>query len=242
MTPPAAAEPNVTHIVTGHGGTRLSGTEFGNADVPSILLIHGRSQCHLSWLQQFSGPLAERFRLIAPDLRGHGQSGKPAEPAAYDNSPPWVRNIAAIIDQLGLIRPLLVGWSMGGRVLMNYLRVHGEAAISSAAYFGTAATSGRHRPARAAVQRSSDPAVAALDMYEADLDADLGSTNCPSLITARAREQIMPMALTDELSGALPQAETLIYADRVHSPFWKGPERFNADLSAFAARSQEAGT
>ena len=284
MTLPAATAANATHTVTGHGGTRLSVPEFGTADGPPILLIHGWSQCHLSWLRQFTGPLADGFRLIAPDLRGHGQSEKPAEPEAYNTSAPWAGDIAAIVGQLGLNRPLLVGWSMGGKVLMDYLRVHGDAAISGAAYVGTAATSGKHQPASAAAQRSGDPAVAALDMYEADLDAnlrataafvaactaqppapevlawmvgfnmlcpphvraaarlrhddykpDLGRTSCPSLIIAGAREQIMPMALTDELSGALPQAETLIYDQSGHAPFWEEHDRFNADLARFAA-------
>lgn len=285
MTLAAPVTANATHDVTGHGGLRLTVPEFGNPDGPPILLIHGWSQCHLSWLRQFSGPLADQFRLIAPDLRGHGQSDHPENAEAYNHSTPWADDIAAIIAQLQLLRPLLVGWSMGGKVLMDYLRVHGDAALSGTAYVGTAATSGKYQPASAAAQRSGDPAVAALDMYGTDLDAnlrataafvtactaqppapdilawmvgfnilcppkvraasrlrhedykpDLARTTCPALIIAGAREQIMPRALTDELSATLPRAETLIYADSGHSPFWEEPDRFNADLVRFANR------
>lgn len=283
MTLPAPIIPTATHDVTAPDGVHLSVPEFGNPEGPSILLIHGWSQSHLSWARQFTGPLAERFRLVAPDLRGHGQSDKPRDDAAYNNSVPWAGDIAAVIEQLNLTRTLLVGWSMGGKLVGDYLRGHGQDALAGIAMVGTAATSGRSQPEAAAKQRSGDPAVAALGMYEDDLDANLRATaaflaacthrplpadeaawmlgfnmlcppharaaarlrhddykpdfarvTVPALIVAGAHEQIMPKALTDELSAVLPHAETLIYKQSGHAPFWEEPDRFNTDLARFA--------
>lgn len=56
------------HTVEG-GGLRLHARELGNRQGPTILLIHGWSQSHLSWHHQYEGPLAEEFRLVAFDKR-----------------------------------------------------------------------------------------------------------------------------------------------------------------------------
>ena len=123
-----------THQVIGYGGIPLYVHETGPVDAPAILLIHGWSQHHLSWTKQLDSDLAKEFRLIAPDLRGHGNSGKPEEAEAYDASRPWADDIAAIIDELGLKDPILVGWSMGTDVICDYLRVHGDAQIGGFAF------------------------------------------------------------------------------------------------------------
>jgi len=125
-----------THEVIGYGGIPLYVRDEGPTDAPAILLIHGWSQHHLSWTKQLESDLAKEFRLIAPDLRGHGESGKPAEPEAYNHSRPWADDIAAIIDELGLHKPILVGWSMGTDVVCDYLRVHGPSSISGIAFVG----------------------------------------------------------------------------------------------------------
>ena len=165
-----------THQVTGHGGVALTVREYGRADGPPILLIHGWSQSHLSWARQLTGPLAERFRLIVPDLRGHGSSAKPDAASAYDTSAPWAGDIAAIIDTLGLRNLLLVGWSMGGWVVQDYLRLHGEAAISGTVLIGTSLTTGKYGPAEAVALRKADTAVAARAMLGDELGANIEAT------------------------------------------------------------------
>jgi len=162
--------------VIGHNQVRLKVATAGDPSNPAILLIHGWSQCHLSWIKQLNGPLAEQFYLVAPDLRGHGTSDKPDKVDAYDNSAPWAGDIAAVIDQLNLDKPVLAGWSMGGKVVMDYLRVHGDAALAGVALVGSALTSGRSQPALAIEQRGADSAVEALGTYEDDLAVNLDAT------------------------------------------------------------------
>lgn len=120
-----------THTVEGGAGLKLHVRDFGPADAPAILLIHGWSQHHLCWSKQFESPLAREFRLVAMDLRGHGQSEAPLQAENYTSGMLWADDVAAIIAALGLVSPLLVGWSYGGFVIGDYLRVHGNEAIAA---------------------------------------------------------------------------------------------------------------
>jgi non-heme chloroperoxidase len=119
------------HSVLGGGGLRLHVREWGKADGPPILFIHGWSQNHLCWVRQYESTLADEFRLVAYDLRGHGMSEAPLEPEHYTDGTLWADDVAALIDQLRLDRPVLVGWSYGAFVICDYVRAHGQDRIAA---------------------------------------------------------------------------------------------------------------
>jgi non-heme chloroperoxidase len=125
------AQTRTIHTVRGGGGLRLHVREWGRVDGPPILFIHGLSQSHLCWAKQYQSALAGEFRLVVYDLRGHGMSEAPLEPEHYTNGELWADDVAAIIDQLRLDRPVLVGWSYGGFVICDYLRAHGRDRIAA---------------------------------------------------------------------------------------------------------------
>src|SRR5437762_8848808 len=120
-----------THLVQGGGGLRLHVREWGKADGPPILFIHGWSQNHLCWARQYESSLADEFRLVAYDLRGHGMSEAPLEPGPYTDGKLWAEDVAAIIEELHLDRPVLVGWSYGAFVICDYVRVYGQDRIAA---------------------------------------------------------------------------------------------------------------
>jgi pimeloyl-ACP methyl ester carboxylesterase len=122
------------HSVQGGAGLRLHVREWGKADGPPILFIHGWSQNHLCWAMQYESELASEFRLVACDLRGHGMSEAPLEPEHYTDGALWADDVAAIIDQLQLERPVLVGWSYGAFVICDYVRAYGAEAIGAVAF------------------------------------------------------------------------------------------------------------
>jgi non-heme chloroperoxidase len=129
--PPAVrGEPIATHDVRGGGGLRLHVREWGNGDGSAILLIHGWSQSQLCWASQVSGELAKDFRLVTFDNRGHGMSEKPADAGHYLDPRLWADDVAAVIDQVGLARPVLVAWSYGGFIATDYVRAYGEQGIA----------------------------------------------------------------------------------------------------------------
>jgi non-heme chloroperoxidase len=109
---------------------QISVREWGNPDGPEILFIHGVAQCHLSFARQMTSSLARSFRLVAYDLRGHGESAKPLDPVLYRDGRRWADEVAAVIDAKRLRRPVLVGWSLGGRVLRQYLVHYGDRHIA----------------------------------------------------------------------------------------------------------------
>ena len=125
-----------THAVTGGGGIRLHVEEAGNPDGQPVLFLHGFSQCRLAWGKQLASDLADDLRLVAPDLRGHGLSDKPRD--AYGDPQLWADDVRAVIEALGLERPILVGWSYGGLVIGDYLRAYGEDRIGGINLVGAA--------------------------------------------------------------------------------------------------------
>jgi non-heme chloroperoxidase len=142
MTTVAQTSTMKVHEVRGGGGLRLHVREWGRADGPPILFIHGWSQSHLCWAKQYESALADEFRLVAYDLRGHGMSQAPLEPEHYSDGRLWADDLAAIIDQLGLERPVLVGWSYGGFVICDYVRAHGQDRIAAIDFVAGAVTLG----------------------------------------------------------------------------------------------------
>ena len=119
------------HAVRGGGGLRLHVREWGKADGPPILFIHGWSQNHLCWDRQYDSALVGEFRLVAYDLRGHGMSEAPLETGHYTDGKLWAEDVAAIIEELHLDRPVLVGWSYGAFVICDYVRVYGQDRIAA---------------------------------------------------------------------------------------------------------------
>jgi pimeloyl-ACP methyl ester carboxylesterase len=121
---------NLEYSIESDDGTKVWAGEWGNSDGPTVLLIHGLMQCHMIWQAQLESDLADEFRLIAIDVRGHGQSDKPANLSAYQDGRHWADDIAAVIKKLDLDKPVLVSLSYGGLIILDYCLRHGCGNIS----------------------------------------------------------------------------------------------------------------
>lgn len=119
--------------VAGGGQLRLRLLEGGNPSGPTILFLHGFSQSAWIWDRQFAGELAQRHRLAALDLRGHGGSEKPMDAAAYADPQLWADDVAAAVAALGDRPVILVAWSYGGLVACDYLRKYGASRLAGLA-------------------------------------------------------------------------------------------------------------
>ncbi len=82
-----------------------------------VVMLHGyTSSIERQFVQTGVFPaVAERFRAIALDARGHGRSGKPHERAAY--GPEMGRDVTRLMDHLGIRKAHIVGYSMGAHVV-----------------------------------------------------------------------------------------------------------------------------
>jgi len=86
-----------------------------------LLLVHGYPLSRQMWQPQVAA-LGDAARVIAPDLRGHGESGAPDAPHTVDR---LADDLAELLDGLGVTQPVVVGGlSMGGYVALAFYRRH----------------------------------------------------------------------------------------------------------------------
>lgn len=94
---------------------------------PPLLLLHGYPQTHAMW-HRVAPVLAERFTVIAPDLRGYGDSGKPVPGeghAAYSKRT-MAQDMVSVMEALGYKRFRLAGHDRGGRVAYRLALDHAD--------------------------------------------------------------------------------------------------------------------
>ena len=91
---------------------------------PLVVLLHGFPETSRAWRKQIP-ELAKRFKVVAPDLRGYGQSEKPKGIAAYRTAV-LADDIAALIAAFGAERAHVVGHDWGGGVAWTLATLHPE--------------------------------------------------------------------------------------------------------------------
>jgi pimeloyl-ACP methyl ester carboxylesterase len=111
------------HVLQLHG-QRFHYTEWGEPSAPPVLLLHGVTGHARTWDGE-ARALAERYRVLALDQRGHGDSD-PAPDGDYSTDS-LVGDVAAFADALALPPVLLVGLSLGGRVAIAFAARHAAA-------------------------------------------------------------------------------------------------------------------
>jgi haloacetate dehalogenase len=107
---------------------------------PALLLIHGHPKTHVTW-RKVAPALAERYTVVAPDLRGYGDSGKPDGGEAHANyaKRAMARDLVELMAALGHPRFAVAGHDRGGRVAHRLALDHSEA-VSRLALFDIAPT------------------------------------------------------------------------------------------------------
>jgi pimeloyl-ACP methyl ester carboxylesterase len=172
-------------------GVRLAVRTWGDPAAPPIVLVHGWGQSGRAW-QRLASRLPG-FHLIAPDLRGHGESGAPA--SGYDDPAVWAGDLAAVLAYAG--RPaVLTGWSYGGLVITDYLRERGSAGVTGVCFAGALTEIGRDRPGGriGAVMKAALPSVLAED---------------PAVAVPAVAEFVRGMGVTDGAEAQRMAGETL---------------------------------
>ncbi|MEU2006205.1 alpha/beta fold hydrolase [Rhodococcus sp. NPDC019627] len=126
----------------GVDGTPLVYSVTGAEDARPLLLLHGWAQSSKCWGAEVLDELAARYRVIAPDLRGHGYSGVPT--TGYDDSAVWAGDVRAVLAAEDVTSgAVLLGWSYGGLVICDYLATHGSAAVDGVVLVGAITSIGR---------------------------------------------------------------------------------------------------
>lgn len=89
---------------------------------PALLLSHGYSATGRMWDGQLAA-LSERYRVIAWDMRGHGETESPGDPAQY-SAAATVADMKALLSHLGVQRGVIGGLSLGGYVSLAFALAH----------------------------------------------------------------------------------------------------------------------
>jgi pimeloyl-ACP methyl ester carboxylesterase len=95
-----------------------------HGDGPPLILTHGYSSTSAMWQGQIAA-LSRQFKLVLWDMRGHGQSDYPEDPAAYSETA-TVGDIEALLDEVGARRAIVGGLSLGGYMSLAFYRAHPE--------------------------------------------------------------------------------------------------------------------
>jgi len=104
-------------VATSPDGIRIAYEAHGEG-TPALVFVHGWS-CDRSYWSAQLGPFSRKYRVVAVDLAGHGESGAGREAwtmAAFGG------DVAAVVEKLGLQRVILIGHSMGGDVIAEAAR------------------------------------------------------------------------------------------------------------------------
>lgn len=103
-------------------GNRVAYRDEGDRLAEPLLLIHGMAGSSLAW-DPLIGHLSQKYRVIAPDLLGHGESDKPRTDYSLGAFAVWLRDF---LDALDVPSATLVGHSLGGGVALQFIHQHRE--------------------------------------------------------------------------------------------------------------------
>jgi pimeloyl-ACP methyl ester carboxylesterase len=230
-------------------GVRIRYVEQGEGE--PVILVHGYTGSAESWVTSgFLADLARDHRVIALDLRGHGRSGKPHDPARYGQA--MCLDVIRLMDHLGLSQAHIVGYSQGARILGYLLTTH-PGRIRSATLGGSPPRVGwpadeaarAEREAQAMEQRASIgeasgqdyvalAAVARSRSLQVVTEAQLQQVTVPTLgIVGSADPR---MAGMNALTGLMPAMQRLVVIDGAdHGEAPRRPEFMQA-VREFLAR------
>ncbi len=222
---------------------------------PAVLLTHGYSATAEMWKPQID-PLSQRYRLILWDMRGHGQSDSPNDPAAYSEEA-TVGDMAALLNACGVDQAVCGGLSLGGYMSLAFHFEHPERvkglmlfdtgpgfrktppreawnrrARAFARTFetkGLAALGGSAEVAASTHRSAQGLAHAARGMLaqrDARVIDSLASIKVPTLVLAGAKDEPFLVA-TDYMASKIPEATKIIIPEAGHAANLDQPEKFN---------------
>ena len=226
-----------------------------------LLLLHGFTGCGDDWRHVFGmDELGRRYRVIRPDARGHGRSTNPAGTFTHQQC---ARDLAALLDALGVDRVRAVGMSLGGNTLLHLAsdprtrdRVQAMVLVSAAPYYPDSAraimrqVAPEAQPApewdamRARHHRGDDQ-IRALWRHARAFADDvddlrftppvLATITAPTLIVYGDRDPLYPIELALALYRGIPRAALRVVERGGHGPIFADRERtgFVADALAF---------
>jgi pimeloyl-ACP methyl ester carboxylesterase len=231
---------------------------------PAVLLTHGYTATLRMWDPQVEA-LADRYRVVRWDMRGHGESDSPGDPGAYTHAAS-VSDMAALLDASGVERAVIGGLSLGGFLSLAFLLAHPERvralmlfdtgpgyrkdearadwnrlADSYAARFereGLAALGGGAE-VRVSKHRSAQGLAHAARGILAQTDArvieSLPHVAVPTLLIVGSEDKPFLSAM-GYMAAKIPDSTKVVIEGAGHAPNLERPQAFNAAVDSFLKR------
>jgi len=223
-----------------------------------LLLLHGFTGSGQDWPHLFDvAALAQRYRLIIPDARGHGRSTNPSGTFTHRQA---ARDVRALCDHLGVARCKAVGLSMGGNTLLHLATQHpdlveGMVLIGAPSYFPAQARAimrtftiesrsdaewtamrARHAHGDDQIRALWRIAVRFADSYDDDMaftPPHLATIRARTLIVIGDRDELYPVEIFVEQYRAIPGAALYVIPGAGHDAVFGAarPEFIRAALT-----------
>jgi pimeloyl-ACP methyl ester carboxylesterase len=226
-------------------------------DGEPVVLVHGLS-ASWRWWEATAGRLADRFRVLLPDLPGHGDRPSLRAPALA-GAPEW---LAAWVRSVGLERAHLVGHSLGGLVcarlairhpeLVDRLVLVAPAGVPERSLVGSVLplASSVASASPAFLRRLVGDAVragpvtllrAARDLLDDDLRDELPALLAPTLLVWGGRDPLVPVRHARTFRSLIPDVRLVVLRDAWHVPMVEQEAAFSEAVTAFLAGHEPTG-
>jgi pimeloyl-ACP methyl ester carboxylesterase len=235
----------------------------GPDKAPAILLSHGYGATCRMWDGQIAA-FADRCRLVLWDMRGHGESGDPRDPALYSQAL-TVGDMAAVLDASGIERAVIAGLSLGGVMSLAFQIAHPERA-RALMLFDTGpgfrnpearrqwneraearareleekglAQSGGGAETRLGRHRSAQGLAGAargmLAQFDSSLIDSLPTIAVPTLVLVGAEDHHF-LGAADYMAAKIPGAQKIVIPGAGHAANLDQPAAFNRAVAGFLA-------
>ena len=237
-------------------GLRLFYHEQGPAEpgASTIVFVHGTQGNASLWVDLIDA-LSDRFRCVALNHRGRLPSESPDDPSLYSIEQ-FADDQAAFIEQRGYRDITMMGWSLGVRTTLAYLRRHGSDRVGQAIlvagppspnFGGQPLTPpNQDAPAREVWGQQFRPSTEACwegsqqSRATCDLEATLSDIDIPVAIFPGRNDPICPHAAAEFMSREIPNATLRTFEESGHAPLVTESERFADETVAFIQRCESA--
>lgn len=231
-------------------GIRMYYAVYGNG--PPLLLIHGGLAHADVWANQVSS-LAQSYKVIVADSRGHGRSTRTAEPFGYDL---MARDYLALLDHLRIERTSIVGWSDGGIIGIALALSHPERLNKLFAQAANVTPDGvkpdvMQSPVFAAFTKRSGDDYRRLSATPGEYDRfvaqinhmwdtephwtgeQLATISVPAAIVLGDHDEAITRSHTEMMAAAIPGAKLIILKDVSHFAMLQDPAQYTGAVLEF---------
>jgi pimeloyl-ACP methyl ester carboxylesterase len=230
-------------------GIKIWYAEFGRG--APVILLHG-GLANSNYWGKLVPALAQRYRVIVMDSRGHGRSSRDEKPYGYDL---MASDVVALMDYLKIDKAALIGWSDGAIIGLDIAMHHPQRLIKLFAFAANSDPSAvkdvEHDPvfstfiARARTEYEKlSPTPKEYDAFLKEITkmwdsephwtaADLAAIKVPTWIVDADHDEAIKRDNTLFMADTIPGSGLLIQPEVSHFSFLQDPQQFAADVLHF---------